>query len=213
MVLDVSIDLHADERSVTLDLLRGDPGGFGIHYSGLALRLNDAMTPGELLDADGRTETADVYGNASRWCGFAGRHAEDGQVYGVTMIDHPENPHYPTRWWVRNGLEYGLLHPSPCFDEPLELEAGESVTLRYRIVLHKGPVRVCARPHRGGGGLVVDGLARQGGIDHRTVSFSRSTTLSATAARVRHDSSLCPAGAASGLPLLVASSTSSAPIS
>ncbi len=142
MVLDVSIDLHADERSVTLDLLRGDPGGFGIHYSGLALRLNDAMTPGELLDADGRTETADVYGNASRWCGFAGRHAEDGQVYGVTMIDHPENPHYPTRWWVRNGLEYGLLHPSPCFDEPLELEAGESVTLRYRIVLHKGPVRV-----------------------------------------------------------------------
>ena len=145
MVIDLRLDLHAEERDVTLDLHRGEPGEFGMFFSGLALRLHDAMTPGELLNADGLTETTDVYGSASRWCGFAGRHAEDGQVYGVTIIDHPENLRYPTRWWVRNGLEYGLLQPSPCWDEPIALAQGETLGLRYRVVLHKGPMRV-ARP-------------------------------------------------------------------
>lgn len=142
MALDIRTSLVSKDRGVRLDLKRGGPPGtMGILYSGLTIRLHDAMTPGELLTADGRTEIDDVFGSASRWCGFSGRHQEDGQVYGVTILDHPENPRYPSSWWVRNMKDFSLLQPGLCYHEPLDLDAGETLDLRYRIVLHKGPVR------------------------------------------------------------------------
>ena len=98
------------------------------------------MSPGEFLDADGRSDVDEIFGNTSRWCGFSGRHSEDGQVYGITVIDHPQNPRHPTSWWVRNRKDFCLLHPSPCYHEPFELSPGEPLTLQYRIVLHRGPV-------------------------------------------------------------------------
>ena len=63
---------------------------------------------------------------------------EDGQVYGITMIDHPENPRHPTTWWARNRKDFCLLHPSPCYREPFAVPVGEPLTLQYRIVVHRG---------------------------------------------------------------------------
>ena len=42
---------------VVLDLRRGDPGGMGRYYSGMAIRFDNIITPGKLLDADGRHRT------------------------------------------------------------------------------------------------------------------------------------------------------------
>ncbi|MCH7779788.1 MAG: PmoA family protein [Acidobacteria bacterium] len=98
------------------------------------------MSPGEFLDADGRGDVDEIFGSTSRWCGFSGRHSEDGQVYGITVIDHPKNPRHPTTWWIRNRKDFCLLQPSPSYHEPFELSPGEPLTLQYRIVLHRGPV-------------------------------------------------------------------------
>ena len=139
-VMDLRFRFEPHGRDVTLDLKRGTPGAANLFYSGLTVRFDNSMTPGQLLDADGRTDTAEVFGSNSRWCGFSGRHGEDGEVYGVTMVDHPDNPGHPTTWWVRNAENYGLLSPSPCYHEPLVLRLGDSLNLRYRVVVHRGRV-------------------------------------------------------------------------
>ena len=136
--MDVGLRLSARARDVTLDLDRGKPGGGGFFYSGLCIRFDHSLTPGSLLDADGRTAPDAIYGSRSRWCGYACRHGEDGGVYGITVIDHPDNPRHPTTWWVRNRANYALLHPSVCYYEPLQIAEGQSLLLRYRVVLHKG---------------------------------------------------------------------------
>ncbi len=140
MVLDFATTLDPNEGNLTLDLNRGEPGQMGLYYSGVMLRYSDEMSPGKLLDAEGHTEVEEIFGSRSRWCGFSGRHSQDGKVYGITIIDHPENPRHPTTWWTRNLKDFCLLHPSPCYHEPFEVPQGEPLTLRYRLVLHEGPV-------------------------------------------------------------------------
>ena len=140
LTIDVAIQFYPADRDVTLDLSRGEPGKGGLFYSGLTIRFDNAMTPGQLLDADGRTENMDIFGNRSQWCGFSGRHGQDGQVYGITIVDHPDNPYSPTPWWVRNAENYALIQPSLCYHEPLELAEDDTLKLRYRVILHKGRV-------------------------------------------------------------------------
>lgn len=140
LIMDIGIQFCAAGRNVIFDLKRGEPGRGGLFYSGLTIRFDNALTPGQLLDADGRTESVDIYGSRSRWCGFAGRHQSDGQVYGITIVDHPDNPRHPTTWWVRNSENYALIQPGLCYNEPFELAAGDTLELNYRVVLHKGHV-------------------------------------------------------------------------
>ena len=140
LVIDVRLQFQPHGREVTLDLNRGEPGGGGLFYSGLAIRFGNALTPGRSLDGNGRTEPMDIFGKQSRWCGFAGVHAEDGGVYGATIIDHPSNPRHPTTWWVRNRENYGILHPSPAYYEPFQLAQGDRLEFKYRVILHKGYV-------------------------------------------------------------------------
>ena len=97
-------------NDATLDLYRGEPGRGGLFYSGLTIRFDNALTPGKLLDAAGRTEPMDIFGKQSRWCGFAGTHAEDGAVYGGN--DH-RSPFQPTPSDDMVGAESGELRHSP----------------------------------------------------------------------------------------------------
>ena len=138
--MDLRLMLTAHARDVTLDLKRGEPGQGGCFYSGLTVRFDNGMTPGKLLDAHGRTEATDIYGQSAPWCGFSGIHPEDGKVYGITIIDHPDNPRYPTPWWVRNSKIYAVMGPSPCYYKSLGLASGNTVDFRYRIVVHRGAV-------------------------------------------------------------------------
>jgi len=138
LIIDVRLKFMPAHHDVTLDLNRGEPGQGGLFYSGLIIRFDNAMTPGELLDANGRTETMDIFGKQSRWCGFAGKHESNGQVYGATIIDHPSNFYHPTTWWVRNRENYGILHLSPTYYEPLQIAKDDWLAFKYRVVLHKG---------------------------------------------------------------------------
>jgi len=71
---------------------------------------------------------------------FGGDDADDGddnanRVAGVAIFDHPDNPGFPTRW--RSGRQ-GLIGPAISAAGPRRLEAGKTLTSRYRLVVHDG---------------------------------------------------------------------------
>ena len=62
----------------------------------------------------------------------------------VAIIDHPKNINYPTFWHARG---YGLFAANPLgekvftngkSEKNLQLNKGESVTFRYRVVVANG---------------------------------------------------------------------------
>jgi len=54
------------------------------------------------------------------------------------VLDHPDNPNHPTTWHCRND---GWAGAAVCADSPLTVRPGETLRLRYRIVLHRHDAR------------------------------------------------------------------------
>ncbi len=56
---------------------------------------------------------------------------------GIAIVDHPENPRYPTPWYaIRADMSY--LNAALLTYEPKRIAAGEFFTLRYRLIVHAG---------------------------------------------------------------------------
>jgi hypothetical protein len=119
-----------------------------------------SSTPGEFYDANGNKtkvaggNTPDINGNyltsagktgdsawgtRGTWCMMYGKKGAD--TISIVIIDHPGNPGYPTYWHARG---YGLFAANPLgqkiFSQGREtlnfqLNKGQSVTFRYRIVV------------------------------------------------------------------------------
>jgi hypothetical protein len=118
--------------------LPGEPGGqtFG-GYAGLSLRFaKDLAEPRVTATA----ETGEPKENRYRFSAAAADYSGSigGREMGVTMMDHPQNPRHPTRW-------YAIVNPKQSFTflnatwlqlEPYELNAGQKVSLRYRVLVH-----------------------------------------------------------------------------
>jgi hypothetical protein len=83
-----------------------------------------------------------VWGTKGEWVMLTGK--KDGKNITIGMFDHPSNVGYPTYWHARG---YGLFALNPLgrkvFSNGKEelnfsLKPGESVTFRYRVVVHSG---------------------------------------------------------------------------
>ncbi len=129
-LIDVRIKLTAREKIVIKDA----------KHSLFAIRAAADISPaygGTLYNSEGGRGAEGTYGQEARWCGYYGsrRHHLD-IVEGIAVMTHPNNPWRPV-WFTRN---YGHLSPSPFNfrEEPWKLPADESITLRYRVVLHAG---------------------------------------------------------------------------
>lgn len=109
-------------------------------YGGMALRMaaeccGDATAgkqPWAFLDSEGR---ANCNNQTARWVNYSGI-APNGEPASVAMFDHPDNPRHPS-WW-QSRAHYPYLNPSFTCKEDYTLPAGESLTLRYRILVHQG---------------------------------------------------------------------------
>ena len=128
-------------RAVVLDRtpLPGEPGGqtYG-GYAGLSLRLALKYDDRALMTIDGPVSKMpdDRY---------RGRHAAvdysgilDGEPAGVAICDHPQNPRTPTPWYAIRSADMSFFTPALLCYGPLELKAGERITLRYRVFVHAG---------------------------------------------------------------------------
>lgn len=108
---------------------------------------------GNLINALGDRDEKGTYGKKAPWCAFYGKRAKVGAsagasattseqpvVEGIAILDHPKNPWSPCPWFTR---DYGFMSPTPFqfIEEPWKLKGGDSVRLRYRVVLFAGDTR------------------------------------------------------------------------
>jgi hypothetical protein len=101
---------------------------------------------GRLINSRGDVDGA-TWGKRAEWVDYSG--PVDGQTVGVAIFDHPKNPRYPTWWHVR---DYGLFAANPFgvhdFEKrskgegDMKVAADDSVTFRYRVLLHPGDEKV-----------------------------------------------------------------------
>lgn len=108
------------------------------NHSLFSVRAVTALTPlegGRLLNAAGDSGEKGTFGVESPWCGFFGTRC--GQAEAIVLMDHPMNLWAPTKWFTR---DYGFISPTPLnWLEKWELPKGESVRLRYRVLVIEGP--------------------------------------------------------------------------
>lgn len=101
-------------------------------------KVNDSIANGNYLTSEGKKGN-EAWSTRGRWCNVYGKMGNDS--ISIAIIDHPENPNYPTFWHARG---YGLFAANPLGEKiftngesskNLQLQKGKSVTFRYRIVI------------------------------------------------------------------------------
>lgn len=138
---------------VTLRASHGDLTLGDTKEGAMAIRLAESMRlapnkhntgkpGGHIVNSEGVRDAA-TWGKRAAWVDYFG--PVGGKTVGVAILDHPGNPRHPTWWHVR---DYGLFAANPFgihdFEKKpagtgnLKIAAGQSVTFRYRFVVHPG---------------------------------------------------------------------------
>jgi hypothetical protein len=146
--LDWTMTFTAADHDVALDRtpVIGDPGGvvYG-GYAGLSIRFaKDFAAAGTVTtkaaDAAASQRTGLFCESGSTAVDFNG--VVSGREAGVALLDHPSNLHSPTPWYLiiqpQNQWPFHFAEAAVIYYKPHVLKAGESVTLRYRVVVHPG---------------------------------------------------------------------------
>jgi hypothetical protein len=111
-----------------------------------AIRLADSIAGkngGLMTNSEGAQTEKNVWGKKANWVDYDG--TVDGQKVGIVIFSNPRNGPEPPRWHAR---DYGLFAVNPFglkeFDPKAEgaggheMKGGDSMRLRYRVVIHPG---------------------------------------------------------------------------
>ncbi|MGM0531020.1 MAG: PmoA family protein [Bacteroidota bacterium] len=93
---------------------------------------------GTLMNSEGDIGAKGTYGKPARWCTYFGpRFLHPDITEGIAIMDHPDNFGGICPWFTR---DYGHLSPQPFnfLKEPFRISKGETLVLKYRIVLYAG---------------------------------------------------------------------------
>jgi hypothetical protein len=92
---------------------------------------------GTMINAEGETGEKGTFGKASPWIDYYGKRM--GKIEGMVIMQHPSNRWYPAPWFTR---DYGFYSPTPLYwpkdDKSSVLKKGETIRLRYRVLVHSG---------------------------------------------------------------------------
>lgn len=134
--IDFTIKISATNGPVTFGDIKD--GTFSTRVAG-SMKVDSG---GTLINSVGQ-KNADAWGMPAEWIDNYG--PLKGETVGLAMFSHPANFRHPTRWHVRN---YGLLCANPFGNRQFPaadiqqtsytIPAGDSLTLRYRVYLHRG---------------------------------------------------------------------------
>ena len=131
--------LKEDNDYLCLDLawaLRAIPRIHIVHdeYGGLFIRMPfRSSTNTTVLSSTGLKDSATEQ-QAAEWLSLHMPLENNDSGGGITVFDHPENPHHPAKWRVDH--QRGI-NPSPCISGAIDLSPGDVLRHRYRLVLHE----------------------------------------------------------------------------
>ena len=150
------IDVEIVVKAVDIPVKFGDTkeGTFGVRVAGTmkvdAAKPNarhgvpetDPSWGGHIVNSEDQRDV-DAWGKRAAWVDYYG--PVEGETVGLAILNHPTSFRYPTYWHVRT---YGLFAANPFGIHDFEkdksadgshmLKPGESMVLRYRVLLHKG---------------------------------------------------------------------------
>jgi hypothetical protein len=139
-VFDLDVTLTAIEEVTFGD---SKDGAFGIRLRPV---LQEDKGVSHIVNSDGLVGEKALWGKPANWCDYSGQIGDE--KVGVAIFDHPQNPRHPQRWHAR---AYGLFAVNPwglsaftgdkTQDGSMKLDAGKSVRLRYRVVIHEGDAK------------------------------------------------------------------------
>jgi Methane oxygenase PmoA len=141
-VLDFEVKIAANSGPV--EFRDTKEGMFGIR---VASSMDvDKKSGGKITNAEGLADQA-AWGQASSWVDYVGPVSD--KTVGIAVLNHPSSFRYPTTWHVRT---YGLFAANPFgwhdFGKSEKgdytIPAGQSITFRYRVILHEGDTKSAA---------------------------------------------------------------------
>lgn len=132
---DITLTAAADE----VDFGDTKEGSFGLRIAE-SMR-TDRKMGGKIITSEGLVDDK-AWGQPASWVDYHG--PVQGQTLGIAILNHPSSFRYPTGWHVRT---YGLFAANPFgagdfrgekVESSYKLKKGELLTLRYRVIFHKG---------------------------------------------------------------------------
>jgi len=109
-------------------------------YAGLFFRGSPRLAQPHYLNSEGITGT-EVHQKTARWIDLSGAADPAFGPAGVALFDHPSNVRFPTTWWrdrSREDDEISYVGSAPLFTGLYVIPAGRTLTLRYRVLVHRG---------------------------------------------------------------------------
>ncbi len=139
--IDVDVTVTAKGDTVFGDTKEGS---FGVRTAG-TMKV-DSKLGGTITNSEGQTDKG-AWGKPASWVDYVG--PVKGNTVGIAILNHPSSFRYPTHWHVRT---YGLFAANPFGlkdfygkasgkDGTHKMKDGETFTLRYRVLLHKGDTK------------------------------------------------------------------------
>lgn len=145
-VIDWDATFTAGEQAVRLDRTVICPDTPWGGYAGLSFRAAQGWHDVQGVDSEGRRNGA-IEHQRARWVQVTGL-AEDGRRVGLVMMDHPENPRYPSHWRYIDDPGFTYINPSLVLAAPYDLAPGATLRLRYRILTLDGNIDTAATARR-----------------------------------------------------------------
>jgi hypothetical protein len=106
-------------------------------YAGLSVRFAKDFGDVRAITTNGLvTFDAERFRGKSPGMDYSGR--VGGREYGIAILDHPKNLNAPSPWYAIHGAEMRYFSPAVLCYGPHVMKAGDTLNLRYRVIVHPG---------------------------------------------------------------------------
>jgi hypothetical protein len=126
-LLIIDMEFAAGDAAVTLG--KTPFGMIGVRMA-KTIGVNDGG--GRIRNSEGAVNEKDIFWKRARWVDYSGAITND-KLEGITLLDHPDNPDFPSHFHVRND---GWMGASLTFDGPKKIEPKKPLRLRYGLYIH-----------------------------------------------------------------------------
>ncbi|MFP6584356.1 MAG: DUF6807 family protein [Candidatus Hydrogenedentota bacterium] len=132
-----AIDFILQFKNITKEIVTFQ-GATDKGYGGFKFRLDATQKPFTFNTDDG-LQKRDTWHADSPWVDTLWTNSESKKIQGVAIFQHPDNPDYPhDGWMIRH---YGIIGPAWPHEGSHKLQPDESLTLKYRLLIHDGDTR------------------------------------------------------------------------